>query len=500
MVLPRWHLTLAAGCIFLCACCQALTQRRRCVFHVKPQNYRYTTAGNVNGSLQLCEHTHCCVGHFLIRDGKPEIDLLACDLLEKSCPDATCKPQTRFNNQVIKCVCNTDLCNSNITWTPETEEAALADSSSVDKLKTVILVGIVVLLCLLVAVVTWKCFYHEKKGNPQARPHASHAAPLCSCQTTKTSEIDAAEVELQQVVACGHFATVWRGRYQGSVVAVKVIPAGLKHIFATEKEVLELPLMRHAGIVHFLGAGRKPDDGSWLVLLELAEYGSLHSFLCKHTSSWMLSLKLGQSLSQGLCYLHSDLLAHDVHKPPVAHRDLSSFNVLVRADGSCALSDFGCSTILRSWSGHHRGAGQTAHSGGGEAQVGTLSFMSPEVLEGSVNLRSSDWCLQGDVYALGLLLWEIWMCCSDLFPGGIVPQHLLPYELELGSNMTRENLTWYVSHLKKRPSIPKAWALLSQGSVLQDTLEGCWECDADGRLTAACVAERLTSLQLSFSS
>lgn len=51
--------------------------------------------------------------------------------------------------------------------------------------------------------------------------------------------------------------------------------------------------------------------------------------------------------------LYGSFLA-DVHKPPVAHRDLSSFNVLVRADGTCALSDFGCSTILRSCSGPQR--------------------------------------------------------------------------------------------------------------------------------------------------
>lgn len=53
----------------------------------------------------------------------------------------------------------------------------------------------------------------------------------------------------------------------------------------------------------------------------------------------------------------------------------------------------------------------------GHAQLGTLRYMSPEILEGSVNLSSS-WCLmQADIYALGLLLWEIWMCCSDLFEG-----------------------------------------------------------------------------------
>lgn len=44
----------------------------------------------------------------------------------------------------------------------------------------------------------------------------------------------------------------------------------------------------------------------------------------------------------------------DAHKPPVSHGDLSSSNVLVRADGACVLCDFGCSTVLHSFSGYHR--------------------------------------------------------------------------------------------------------------------------------------------------
>lgn len=43
--------------------------------------------------------------------------------------------------------------------------------------------------------------------------------------------------------------------------------------------------------------------------------------------------------------------------------------------------------------------------------------MAPEILEGFVNLNESLFLMQGDVYALGLLLWEIWMCCYDLFEG-----------------------------------------------------------------------------------
>lgn len=180
------------------------------------------------------------------------------------------------------------------------------------------------------------------------------------------------------------------------------------------------------------------------------------------------------------------LILADAHKPPVAHRDLSSSNVLVRADGTCALCDFGCSTTLHSFLRYHRqshttdmsvsrrrhnlllfihGTVKSETSGllkynedsaqlsnmaafvvikdsprinekpaqwqhlipkkpihisinlQGHAQWGTLRYMSPEVLEGSVNLKNTWYLMQGDVYALALLLWEIWMRCSDLFEG-----------------------------------------------------------------------------------
>lgn len=53
----------------------------------------------------------------------------------------------------------------------------------------------------------------------------------------------------------------------------------------------------------------------------------------------------------------------------------------------------------------------------GRAQCGTLRYMAPEILEGSVNLQNTRYLLQADIYSLALLLWEIWLRCSDLYEG-----------------------------------------------------------------------------------
>ncbi|XP_029681753.1 anti-Muellerian hormone type-2 receptor isoform X3 [Takifugu rubripes] len=489
-------LTLAVEYILISVSSQSSPQQRRCAYHVTDKGDVYTTAGNVSGSVQLCKNTQCCVGYYVVIDGRPKADVLACDKVEKRCTDTTCKAQVFRNVRTFKCVCNTDLCNSNVTWSQNArDESQHASSYYKDETMTtaLILIGILLALGLLIVAIQSRSFFTVKNKNSRSLDTYDFSL-LRSHRKKEPSDIDATDVELQQVLCRGNFATVWLGTHQESRVAVKVFPASCKRKFTAEKEIYELPLMRHGGIVHFLGTARKPCGDSWLIVLQLAENGSLRTFLRENSIDWTSSLKLCLSLSQGLAYLHSDLHRHDAHKPPVAHGDLSSSNVLVRADGACVLCDFGCSAILHSFSGCHRQSDTTSPLN--LVQWGTLRYMSPELLEGSVHLHNKWYLMHADVYSLALLLWEIWMCCSDFSHGGDAPpRHQLPYESELGANVSIESLILRVCHMGMRPYIPQHWEALSQGSALEEILTDSWDSEPDARLSAQCVADRLVSLQ-----
>lgn len=80
--------------------------------------------------------------------------------------------------------------------------------------------------------------------------------------------------------------------------------------------------------------------------------------------------------------------------------------------------------------------------------------MAPEVLEGAINF-TPDAFLRIDMYACGLVLWELMSRCTA--QDGPIPEYRLPFEEEVGQHPTLEDMQESVVQRKVRPNIPEHW-------------------------------------------
>ena len=99
-------------------------------------------------------------------------------------------------------------------------------------------------------------------------------------------------------------------------------------------------------------------------------------------------------------------------------RDLNTKNVLVRSDLSCCICNFEKSVAV---CGVVNATGSSSHASAAPGEpVGTPRYLAPEAL----NKHTLDPALvcspkQVDVYALGLLFWEVSRRCRDLYQVGL---------------------------------------------------------------------------------
>jgi sterile alpha motif and leucine zipper-containing kinase AZK len=93
-------------------------------------------------------------------------------------------------------------------------------------------------------------------------------------------------------------------------------------------------------------------------------------------------LKMACDVAVGMHYLHTS-------SPPIIHGDLKSPNLLLDANYTVKVCDFGLSRI------------KTATKLSVGSKMGTPEWTAPEVLQSSTNSEASD------VYSFGVVLWEI---------------------------------------------------------------------------------------------
>ncbi|XP_023224669.1 activin receptor type-2A-like [Centruroides sculpturatus] len=298
-------------------------------------------------------------------------------------------------------------------------------------------------------------------------------------------------IQLIEVKAQGRFGSVWKARILNVNVAVKIFPPQDKNSWFVEQEIYRLPQMKHENILTWMGVEKHGDSmhSEYWLITAYHEKGSLCDYLKANLITWKELLSIAISIAKGLTHLHEELPPRkgEGYKPSIAHRDFKSKNVLLKRDMTACIADFGLALVFYQ--------GQSPRDAQG--QVGTRRYMAPEVLEGAVNFNK-DAFLRIDMYACGLVLWElISRCCAQEGPVG---EYLLPFEEEIGQHPTLEDMQEVVVQKKFRPKFNKDWKKYPGLAAVCDTAEDCWDHDAEARVSASCVLERLSLLTKSQSS
>ncbi|KAL6115529.1 bmpr2 [Pungitius sinensis] len=411
---------------------------------------------------------------------------------EDRCVVTNLPPQIQ-NGTYHFCCCGSDMCNVNFTEDFPLPSPTTAQTPYPRPLRQeeTIIIALATLSVLAVVAVAAFFGYRMMRGDGKQGLHNLNMMEAAGSE----SSLDLDNLKLLELIGRGRYGAVYGGSLDERPVAVKVFTAANRQNFLNECSIYRLPLLEHDNIARFVAADERtgPEGRTeYLLVMEYYPHGSLSRYLGVQTNDWVNSCRLAHSVTRGLAYLHTELFKGDLYKPAVSHRDLNSRNVLVKADGGCVIIDFGLSMKLTG----NRPARHGEEESTAISEVGTIRYMAPEVLEGAVNLRDCESALkQVDMYALGLIYWETFMRCTDLFPGESVPEYQMAFQAEAGNHPTFEDMQVLVSREKQRPKFPEAWKENSLAvRSLKETMEDCWDQDAEARLTAQCAEERLAEL------
>ncbi|KAH9814056.1 kinase-like domain-containing protein [Melampsora americana] len=253
-------------------------------------------------------------------------------------------------------------------------------------------------------------------------------------------EIPPEKLAREQKVGSGSFKDVYMGRYRNFRVAICDLRGRL-----TDMDIKELGLLRdlrHPNIVRFIGVsvgGHVPCT----IVTELCRNGDLYDYIRKiPCPPFVQILAMMLDAARGVEYLHQ-------RTPSIIHRDLKSPNVLITANGSAKITDFGLARVKRDVMSMCA------------TTCGTLNWQAPELWVAHPSYNHSI-----DVYALGLVFWEVlcWSFKEKTYPFQGMNEHAI--FAEVGKNGLRPSTS----------QIRRKW-----GREIVGLIEKMWDDDSEKR-------------------
>ncbi|CAB1326829.1 unnamed protein product [Coregonus sp. 'balchen'] len=419
-------------------------ETRECVYY----NDNWRTERTNQSGVERCEgekekRLHC-YSSWLNISGTIKLVKKGCWLDDFNCYDRQECVSSEVNPQVFFCCCEGNYCNEGFTHLPDLIAAGnrvkIRPPPRVPSLLNILVYSLLALCVLSLTLLLALWMYRHRKS-----PYGDvdlHEDPR---QTPPSPMVGLKPLQLLEVKARGRFGCVWKAQLMSEYVADK-------QSWQNERDIFLTPGMRHENLLRYIAAekhGSNMETELWLIV-EFHERGSLTDHLKGSTVTWSEMCHIAETMSRGLAYLHEDTpIKAEGSKPTIAHRDFKSKN------------------------------------------VGTWRYMAPEVLEGAINFQRDSF-LRIDMYAMGLVLWELVSRC--IATDGAVGEYMLPFEEEIGQHTSLGDLQDVVVHKKMRPVFKDTWLKHPGLSQLCETIEECWDHDAEARLSAGCVEERISQI------
>lgn len=178
-------------------------------------------------------------------------------------------------------------------------------------------------------------------------------------------------------------------------VALKFLSNDLKNDnFAKrqlQREAQAVAMLEHPNICAVYGIEQIGDEN--FIVMQFVEGMTLDKKLKISTITTETFISLAKQLGGAIAYAHSH---------GVIHRDLKSGNIMVAADGTAKVLDFGLAKIIRPQplpvNDRAENTSQFSQNG---VIIGTVSYMSPE------QLRGEKLDFQTDIFSLGIIFYEL---------------------------------------------------------------------------------------------